>query len=171
MTSLTYVFHNFIIIYHPFCFRKRVDIFFPLMFLVTFSVIYFNLHFPIMGEGVTAFFLLLGGDYCFFFDNCVRGVEFFFCIWKFHLPPPPPSAIHYECSLNWDGWKTMKMPWFFTEISWRVSLHFHGIFMIPWKSNDKYRESTMKKTWMVCISRLMKFVDFMGFSRTIQIWN
>ena len=69
MTSLAYVFHNFIIIYHPFCFRKRVDIFFPFMYLVTFSVIYFNLHFPIMGRGgggVTVFFLLLEGDYCFF---------------------------------------------------------------------------------------------------------
>ena len=72
MTSLTYVFHNFIIIYHPFCFRKRVEIFFPFMLLVTFSVIYFNLHFPIMGVGwgmggvLLFFFLLLGGDYWFF---------------------------------------------------------------------------------------------------------
>ena len=76
MTSLTYVFHNFIIIYHPFCFRKRVEIFFPFMFLVTFSVIYFNLHFPIMGgggvgegRGIAVFFLLFGGI-TGFFDNC-----------------------------------------------------------------------------------------------------
>ena len=59
MTSLTYVFHNFIIIYHPFCFRKRVQIFFPFMFHVTFSIIYFNLHFPVMGGG--------GGNCCIFF--------------------------------------------------------------------------------------------------------
>ena len=49
-----------------------MEIFFPFMFLVTFSVIYFNLHFPVMGEGggrrIGIFFLLLGGwgDYCFF---------------------------------------------------------------------------------------------------------
>ena len=48
---LRYVFHNFIIIYYPFCFRKRVEIFFPVMFLVTFSVICFNLRFPVMGVG------------------------------------------------------------------------------------------------------------------------
>ena len=61
MTGLAYVFHNFIIIYHPFCFRKRVEIFFPFMFLLTFSVIYFDLHFPVMwGGGIALFFLLLG---------------------------------------------------------------------------------------------------------------
>ena len=66
---LRYVFHNFIIIYHPFCFRERVEIVFPFMFLVIFSVIYFNLHFPVMaggGGGVAVFFLLLGGITVFF---------------------------------------------------------------------------------------------------------
>ena len=85
---LGYVFHNFIIIYHPFCFRKRVEIFFPFMFLVTFSVIYFNLHFPVMGGGgggglgrIGVFFLLLwGGGLLFFFDNCEWGVANFFGI-------------------------------------------------------------------------------------------
>ena len=68
---LRYVFDNFIIIYHPFCFREKVEIFFPFMFLVTFSVIYFNLHFPVMGGGggLLFFSYCLGGDYCFF-DNC-----------------------------------------------------------------------------------------------------
>ena len=86
MTKLTYVFHNFIMVYHHFCFRKRVEIFFPFMFLVTFSVIYFNLH-----------FLVMGGDYCFF-DNCEWGVAEFF--WHLKISPAsPPSAIHYERSL------------------------------------------------------------------------
>ena len=73
MTSLAYVFHNFIIIYHPFCFRKRVEIFFPFMFLVTFSVIYFDLHFPVMwwwgGGG--------GGGGLLFFSYCLGGLLFF----------------------------------------------------------------------------------------------
>ena len=72
MTSLTYVFHNFIIIYHPFCFRKRVEIFFPFMFLVTFSVIYFNLHFPIMGGGG-----LGRGGVLLFFSYCLGGLLVF----------------------------------------------------------------------------------------------
>ena len=66
---LRYVFHNFTIIYHPFCFRKRVEIFFSFMFLVTFSVIYFDLHFPVMGGGGIAVFFLTawgGGGYCFY---------------------------------------------------------------------------------------------------------
>ena len=92
MSSLAYVFHNFIIIYHPFCFRKREDIFFPFMFLVTFSVIYFNLHFPSWGGGgvVTIFFLLLGGGITVFFDNCERGVENFF--WHLKISPANPAA-------------------------------------------------------------------------------
>ena len=84
MTSLTYVFHNFIIIYHPFCFRKRVEIFFPFMFLVTFSVIYFNLHFPIMGggggEGFTFFFLTARGELLFFSITVNGELKFFFGI-------------------------------------------------------------------------------------------
>ena len=64
---LRYVFDNFIIIYHPFCFREKVEIFFPFMFLVTFSVIYFNLHFPVMGRG---------GDCCFF-SYCLGGITVF----------------------------------------------------------------------------------------------
>ena len=66
---LRYVFLNFIIIYHPFCFRKRVEIFSPFIFLVTFSVIYFNRHFPVMGGGggrVAVFFFLFGGGLLFF---------------------------------------------------------------------------------------------------------
>ena len=102
MTGLAYVFHNFIIIYHPFCFRKRVEIFFPFMFLVTFSVIYFDLHFPVMwggGGGDCCFFLTAWEDYCFF-DNCEWGVAKSFWHLKISPPPPPTSAIHYERSLS-----------------------------------------------------------------------
>ena len=77
MTSLAYIFHNLIIIYHPFCFRKRIEILSPFMFLVTFFVIYFNLHFYIMGGGGYCFFVVLGGI-TVFFNNCEWGVETFF---------------------------------------------------------------------------------------------
>ena len=86
MKSLTYVFHNFIIIYHPFCFRKRVEIIFPFMFLVTFSVIYFNLHFPIMGgvggggEGYCCFFLTAWGGLLVFLITVNRELQNYFGI-------------------------------------------------------------------------------------------
>ena len=99
MTSLTYVFHNFIIIYHPFCFRKRVEIFFPFMFLVTFSVIYFNLHFPITGGGgggVTVFFLTAWGELLFFSITVNGELKIFFLHLKISPapPPPPPPLCH-----------------------------------------------------------------------------
>ena len=61
MTSLTYVFHNFIIIYHPFCFRKRVEISCFLSIFWSFTSTYI---FPIMGGG---------GGITVFFDNCEWG--------------------------------------------------------------------------------------------------
>ena len=89
MTSLTYVFHNFIIIYHPFCFRKRVDIF----------PIYVSCHFfchllqpPFSrhggGGGDCCFFLTAwGGGITVFFDNCEWGVANFF--WHLKISPAP----------------------------------------------------------------------------------
>ena len=63
--QVSHIFYNFIVIYHHFCFRKRVEIFFPFMFLVIFSVIYFNLNFPVMGGGGVLFFLTAWGGLLF----------------------------------------------------------------------------------------------------------
>ena len=77
---LWYVFYNFIITYHPFCFWKRVEIFFPFMFRVTFSVIYFNLHFPVMGGGGLLFFSYCLGGLLFFSITVSGELQNFFGI-------------------------------------------------------------------------------------------
>ena len=73
---LRYVFHNFIIIYHPFCFRERIEIIFPIHVSCHFFCHLlqppFSRHWE-WGGGITVFFLLLGGDYCFFFSITVSG--------------------------------------------------------------------------------------------------
>ena len=78
---LGYVFHNFIIIYHPFCFRKRVDIF-PIH--VSCHFFCHLLQHPFSRHGgvgrIGVFFTAWGGGLLFFFDNCEWGVVNFFGI-------------------------------------------------------------------------------------------